>query len=130
MQAKNDVVDITLALSSVGGDVEFLGELVAIAETAVPALLREIQKALSSGDFRAVEEGAQLIREAAHNLSAKNAYEAALALETRARDVNAEAAREAAQVLDEEISRLMPALATLRGTVLCRTPEGGSSEAC
>ena len=106
-----DVFDAILALSSVGGDVEFLEELVGIVEAALPTLLRDIQKALIGGDLRVVEKRAHLMRAATQNVSAKRAFEAALALETIARGGDAEAARQAACALEEEINRLKPVIA-------------------
>jgi HPt (histidine-containing phosphotransfer) domain-containing protein len=114
MNQENDVIDIPLAISSVGGDIDFLAELALIAEAALPALLGDIQKALRNRDFRTVEEEACLVSETAHNVSAKRVDEAARALKAAAGHVQAVAARHAAGVLEEEISHLKPALETLK----------------
>lgn len=130
MEPGKEVLDAIRALSSVGDDVEFLAELVAIVEAALPTLLRDIQSSLTGRDLAAVEEGARLMREAAQNVSAKRAYEAALALETTARRGEAEAAQEAAYALEEEVALLRPALAALKNAVLSTTATGDSNKTC
>ena len=70
-----------VALSSVGGDYEFLTEIVGLAQAAWPTLLANIQSGMASGDLRAVETAARLAKVAAQNVSAKRAYESALQLE-------------------------------------------------
>jgi len=55
-----EVFDMGLALNSVGGDEEFLAEVVGLTQAAWPTLLTEMREAISRGDLRAVETGAPL----------------------------------------------------------------------
>jgi len=79
-----EVFDVRAALSSVGGDREYLAELVGLVKAAWPTVLADIREGMSRGDLRAVEASARLAKSAARNVSAKRAYESALRLETAA----------------------------------------------
>ena len=108
-----DVFDLGVALSGVGGDYEFLTEIVGLAQAAWPTLLANIQRGMASGDLRAVETAARLAKVAAQNVSAKRAYESALQLETRARKGDLTAVRSASVDLEREVEMLRVFLTTL-----------------
>lgn len=130
MKPGEDALDAALALSSVGGDVEFLGEVAGIVEAALPALLRDIQNALADRDLRAVEKRARLVKHAARDVSAKRTFEAVLALETAARYGEFEAAERAACELDKEAGQLQQALAALGRSVSFATLPSHAEELC
>ena len=94
-----DVFDLGLALSSVGGDHEFLTELVGLAQAAWPTLLAKIQSGMARGDLHAVETAAHLAKVAAQNVAAKRAYESALQLEATARQGDLHAVQSASMEL-------------------------------
>jgi HPt (histidine-containing phosphotransfer) domain-containing protein len=107
-----DVFDLGLALSSVGGDHEFLTELVGLAQAAWPTLLAKIQSGMARGDLHAVETAAHLAKVAAQNVSAKRAYESALQLEATARQGDLHAVQSASMELEREVDLLRSFLAT------------------
>ena len=106
-----EVFDAALALSSVGGDREFLAELVGLTQAAWPTLLTNIQAGLNRGDLCAVEATARLAKAAARNISAERAYESALRLEAMARKGDFTAAQSARVDLEREVEVLRFCLA-------------------
>jgi HPt (histidine-containing phosphotransfer) domain-containing protein len=108
-----EVFDAALALKSVGGDSEFLNEVVGLIRAAWPTLLADIRRALAMGDFRAVERTARLAKAAARNVSAKRAYDSAVELETLIVMKDLPAAQRASTTLEQEVERLQTVLSTL-----------------
>jgi hypothetical protein len=101
-----EVFDVGLALSSVGGDHEFLTELVGLTQAAWPTLLMDIRGGMARGDLRAVEMTARLAKAAARNVSAKRAYESALQLEAMAHKGDLQAVQIASVDLEREVELL------------------------
>jgi HPt (histidine-containing phosphotransfer) domain-containing protein len=112
-EQNSEVLDRSVAVASVGGDLEFLSEIAGLVQAAWPTLLGDIREALAAGDLPAVAAHARLAQAAAKNVSARRAYESARRLETTARAGELEAVREAGARLEQEVERLRPALATL-----------------
>lgn len=108
-----EVFDAALALKSVGGDSEFLNEVVGLIRAAWPTLMADIRRALAMGDFRAVERTARLAKAAARNVSAKRAYDSAVELETLIVMKDLPAAQRASTTLEQEVERLQTVLSTL-----------------
>lgn len=108
-----EVFDAALALSSVGGDSEFLTEVVGLIRAAWPTLLADIRQALSLGDLPAVERTARLAKAAARNVSAKRAYDSAVQLETLIGMRDLPAAQRASTTLEQEVETLQTVLSTL-----------------
>lgn len=111
MEQNMEVLDSTLALASVGGDVEFLAELAGITEAAWPTLLQSIREALADGDLPRAQKAAHLVRITAENLFARRAYLAAFLLESKAGSGELERACQATSALEEEMNRVKPVLA-------------------
>jgi len=108
-----EVFDVGLALSSVGGDREFLTELVGLAQAAWPTLLTDIRSGMARGDLGAVEKAARLAKVAAQNVSAKRAYESALQLQMMARKGDWQAVQSAGVDLEREVELLRTFLAAV-----------------
>jgi len=108
-----EIFDVGLALSSAGGDTEFLTELVGLTKAAWPSLLGDIREAMARGDLRAVETTARFAKAAARNVSAKRAYESAHQLETVAGKGDLPAAQGAFASLEREMELLHVSLAML-----------------
>jgi len=115
-----DVFDEGLALSSVGGDVEFLCEIAGLTRAALPTLLDNIREGLAERDLQAVGLAAHLAAAAARNVSARRAYEAALQLEMAAYAEDLRRAQGAHAQLEREIEQLHLALSMLRNS-RCRS---------
>jgi len=101
-----EVFDVRAALSSVGGDREYLAELVGLVNAAWPTVLGDIREGMSRGDLRTVEASARLAKSAARNVSAKRAYECALQLETAASRGDLVDAQGAMEKLEREAEML------------------------
>jgi len=114
-----DILDTTAALARVGGDREFFYELLGIFRAAWPTLLHDIREALVKGDLRAVEGAAHLLQVAAKNVAARRVYVTALLLEKTATYGELQGARQACGLLEEEISQLQLALASIENNVVC-----------
>ncbi len=108
-----EVFDVGLALRSVGGDQEFLAEVVGLTQAAWPTLLTDIREGISRGDLRAVETSARLAKAAARNVSARRAYESALQLHTVAHKGDLQGVQSAVATLEREVEMLRFCLATL-----------------
>ena len=101
-----EVFDVATAVSSVGGDSEFLSEVVGLVQAAWPTLLADIREGISRGDLRAVETRARLAKAAARNVSAKRAYESARQLESLAGRGDFQAIQAAIATLEREVEVL------------------------
>ena len=108
-----EVFDVGRAMSSVGGDQEFLAELVGLTQAAWPTLLGDIRSGMARGDLQAVETAARLAKAAARNVAAKRAHESALQLEAMAHKGDGDAVQEAMVSLEREVELLRFFLATL-----------------
>jgi HPt (histidine-containing phosphotransfer) domain-containing protein len=108
-----EVLDEALALSSVGGDREFLAELVGLVQAAWPTLLADIRASMAGGDLPSLRRAGRLAKAAAHNVSARRAYDSALQLETAASMGDLRAALRARANLEQEVERLQLVLPTL-----------------
>ena len=109
-----EVFDLDSALSSVGGDREFLTELVGLAQAAWPTLLTDIRGGIAREDLPAVEKAARLAKVAAQNVSAKRAYESARQLQMMACKGDFPAVQSASVELEREVELLRFFLAALR----------------
>ena len=112
-----EVFNVSLALSSVGGDQEFLTELVGLTQAAWPTLVADLRNGIAQKDLHAVETTARLAKAAARNVSAKRAYESALELEAIACKGDLPAAQGAVTTLEREVELLQSFLATLADPV-------------
>jgi hypothetical protein len=108
-----EVFDVGEALKSVGGDREYLTEVVGLTQAAWPTLLTDIRNGVSRGDLGAVETGARLAKAAALNVSAKRAYKCALQLYRIACKRDLQAALSAIAALEQEVEMLRFRLAAL-----------------
>jgi len=109
----DEIFDVGQALSSVGGDREFLAEVVGLTQAAWPTLLTDLRAGISRGDLRAVQASAFLAKAAARNVSASRAYDSALQLHTLASQGNLQAARNAISNLEREVEVLRSCLAVV-----------------
>jgi len=114
LESDPEVFDHAAALASVGGDRDFLSEVAGLFQAAWPTLWGDIREGVASGNLRAVEKSARLVKAAANNISAKKVSESAHCLEVAAREGSLHAAREASTSLEREVGRLTPHLAPVR----------------
>jgi hypothetical protein len=119
MKQTSEILDSTAALAGVGGDQEFLSDLLGIFGAAWPTLLHDIREALVKGDLPALANAAHLVRVTAQDLAATRVYVAAALLEETATCGEIEGARQASGRLEEEMDHLKPALTALAHAVGC-----------
>jgi CheY-like chemotaxis protein len=106
-------VNLTEALSSVGGDGELLRELAGVCLEECPLLLQQIRLGLAQRDAARLRLAAHTLKGSIASFGAPAAYAAALRLETLAQDGNLDEAAVAWATLEQEIRRFLPALTAL-----------------
>ena len=105
-----EVFNETQALNSVGGDREFLAEIVGLVQAAWPTLLADIRGGMAMGDLTAVQRATRLAKAAARSVAASRAYESALQLEAVTIRGDLSAAQRASASLEQEVERLQSVL--------------------
>jgi HPt (histidine-containing phosphotransfer) domain-containing protein len=106
--------DRSRALESVGGDEEFLAEIADIFRAACPTLLKSLEDSIASKNYLSGADTAKLLGRAAKNLAATRVTEAARAVEMMIRNNEIDDIVNACYALQQEIGRLMDALADFR----------------
>jgi len=120
METNKEVFDFPSALSSVGGDVDFLSELANLVQAVWPTVLGDIRNNLVAENHRALATDARVAKTAAEYVSAGRAYMAALQLQMMALHRDWDGARQAAANLEGEVAMLQTALSTF--TNACSPP--------
>ncbi len=106
------VIDPAAVLERFDGDKEVLSEVVGLFLDECPRLVSDVRLAVARRDAAAIDRTAHTLKGSASNFSPSTAA-AALKLEQMGRAGNLTDAEEAFTVLEEEIARLVPALAAL-----------------
>jgi two-component system sensor histidine kinase/response regulator len=102
------ILDRTVALARVGGDIELLKEIAELFLEEYPQVVSDLHKALEAGDSKAVERTAHGLKGSVANFGARAVVDAALELERLGR------AQKLAEV-SHVLSSLELALAALHG---------------
>jgi PAS domain S-box-containing protein len=105
-----EVLDLATALARVGEDRELLQELAELFLQECPRLMQRVRAALADQDPLQLKCAAHSLKGSIDSFAAKDAYDAALALEISGRNGNLVGAREACAVLEKEVKRLTEAL--------------------
>jgi two-component system, sensor histidine kinase and response regulator len=108
-----EIVDWSAAVGRLSGDRELLGELVGIFLDEYPKLLATIRQAAADEDAPALRLAAHTLKGSVGNFAARRAFEAALRLETLARDGTFTGVPAALNVLEREFEVLLPELSEL-----------------
>jgi two-component system, sensor histidine kinase and response regulator len=116
--ASRQVVNQEALLEMVGGDVEFLRQVVRVFLDTSPAHLARIHEAIARRDSGLLQEAAHALKGAVGGLQATPAYEAALHLERLGRAGEMAGAEPALARLDEEIQRLKTVLVEMAGELV------------
>ncbi len=107
------LIDMTSLLARVGGDRNLLAEMAGLFLEELPRSLSAIREAISESDAKNLERAAHILKGSVGNFEAKGAFDAALHLETVARNGDLLDASGACRKLIDELDRLRPVLATL-----------------
>ncbi len=104
---ESETVNKEAVLAKVGGDMEFLEELIGVLVKSSDRDLQKIEEAVANGDMEALKRSAHSLKGAVGNFFAANAQDAAFKLERIAEEGKAEEAGLAVAALKEEINRLI-----------------------
>jgi HPt (histidine-containing phosphotransfer) domain-containing protein len=97
-------------LQSVGGDKDFLSELIGLFLAAYPKLLSQLEKAVAGHDVPEIARVARILKGAGHNFAAEDVRNAAMFLKEAAHQNNPAFTMEAFQELKKTLKRLTSAL--------------------
>jgi len=106
-------MDLAEALERTSGDRELLGEMAELFLADCPGMVSGVRQALSDLDADAAARAAHSLKGSVGNFGAHAAFDAALAVETAAREGDLAGAQEAFTDLAVEVSRLVPSLTAL-----------------
>lgn len=109
-------IDVDELLERVGGDPDFLAELIDVFHRDYPQQLREIGQAVASGDAARLAQRSHALKGALSTLAATDAENKAEALESMGRAGDLTGADRAYDDLDRELSRAIVTLVALRET--------------
>jgi HPt (histidine-containing phosphotransfer) domain-containing protein len=109
-------IDLDAALERVGGDFDVLREVAGLFLEESPRLMAAVEQALQTGDGQRLARAAHSLKGSVSTFCARQAYEAARALEAAARNENlSQAARDLVR-LSSAIQALAPELSALAGS--------------
>ena len=111
----DEVIDWPAAIDHLEGDVELLREIAGMFVEQCPSLVSRVREAVALKDAVEIERAAHTVKGSVGNFAARAAFEAALHLERIGREGSVEKADEACARLEEELERLVPALASIGG---------------
>jgi CheY-like chemotaxis protein/signal transduction histidine kinase len=111
---RDSVFDLTAALARVGGDKELLNEMAELFLAEYPRYLAELKDALIHGEAETLTQVAHALKGSVGNFAASRAFAIAQILENRSRQGDLSQASAALAELEEELSQLQSALASLK----------------
>ena len=100
------VFDQELVLERVGGDMEFLKELVELFMSDYPQKLVQISKGIKKEDFKTIEETAHSIKSASGNLSLTRVYDLSFKIESMGKKGKIQDMEKAYNELEEELGKI------------------------
>ncbi len=112
-QIAGENLDLELALSRVGGDIDLLKEIAHLFVQDYPKVLMELHQAVDSGDTQAVERTAHGLKGSVSTFGARAAMEAARTLENLGRARQTEELPQVLHKLELALTALRPELESL-----------------
>ena len=107
-------IDWPAILERFEGDEELLREVVDLFLNDCPRRLADVRDAVARGDCALLQQSAHSLKGSLANFSVESAVQAAWRLEVMGRDRDVAAAAEAYAALEDEVTRLIAALACVR----------------
>ncbi len=115
--AFTSVFDAAGFLERVDGDEKLAGEVIEIFLQECPRLLHEVRNAAEQRDFTRLERAAHAFKGSAGDIVANQAFDAAQAVEEKARSGDLEGIEALATDLEESVERLVRELHTVHGKI-------------
>jgi two-component system sensor histidine kinase/response regulator len=112
-QAPENVLDLQLALSRVGGDKELLQEIAVLFIEECPRAFAEIQEAVAAGDAAKLENAAHALKGSVANFGARDAVATAFRLEQMGRANDMSEAEAMQRKLESALAAVCAELAAL-----------------
>jgi two-component system sensor histidine kinase/response regulator len=100
------IIDYASALERIGGDREFLNELLTIYVEEFDSSALALDQALQAQDYTVIQEVGHSLKGSSANLSLLQLRDKAYQIETAGREENLELARSSAEELKQEFRRL------------------------
>ena len=120
-QEGQEPFDLAAALQSCDADAALLQEIAALFLETCPEQLAQMRQALTEGDLKTLSGLAHTFKGAVSNFAAKGAFEAAINLHAAGDEGDQQKSQQALSLLEEQVARLVPALAALaREVAPCR----------
>jgi HPt (histidine-containing phosphotransfer) domain-containing protein len=105
MFPENDIIDFVSALERIGGDTEFLDELLEIYMEEFDTTYSSLVEAVANQDFKAIQELGHCLKGSSANLSLIQLREKAYLIETAGGELNLELAQRGTTELKTEYER-------------------------
>jgi two-component system, sensor histidine kinase and response regulator len=112
-QAPENVLDLPMALSRVGGDKQLLREIAVLFIEERPRAFKEIQEAIAAGDAARLENAAHALKGSVANFGARDAVAAAFRLEQMGRANEMTEAEGMLRKLESALAAVCAELATI-----------------
>jgi HPt (histidine-containing phosphotransfer) domain-containing protein len=114
MFPENDIIDFASALERIGGDQEFLSELIQIYMEDFDTTYDSLVQAVSAQDFKAIQELGHSLKGSSANLSLLQLREKAYLVETAGGELNLDLAQRGTTELKREYERFKAFIAENR----------------
>jgi HPt (histidine-containing phosphotransfer) domain-containing protein len=100
------VFDQESVLERVGGDMEFLKELVELFKSNYPQKMAQLSKGIKEEDFKTIKETAHSIKSASGNLSLTRVYDLSFKIEGMGGEGKTQGMEKACNELEKELGKI------------------------
>ena len=100
------VFDQESVLERVGGDMEFLKELIELFKSDYPQKMAQLSKGIKEEDFKTIKETAHSMKSASGNLSLTRVYDLSFKIEGMGRKGKIQGIEKAYNELEEELGKI------------------------
>lgn len=106
MSSELPILDISVLISSVGDDQEFIKDILELFYATTPEIIESLKKAADEGDLETVKEKAHSLKGSTGNIGARAMQESMSNIEAACNDKDYEAVRERVRDSINEYNRL------------------------
>ena len=105
-EKEKPVFDQESALERVGGDTEFLKELIELFKSDYPEKLAQLSKGIKDKNYKTIKETAHSIKSASGNLSLTRVYDLSFKMEDMGKEGKIQDIEKAYNKLEEELGKI------------------------